>query len=53
MTKEQEILEKHLSCVLQKCYVKRNTKAYNACLKAVREALTIGGVVNCAFNSKM
>tara|TARA_R110000787_G_scaffold148175_1_gene262127 strand:+ start:372 stop:608 length:237 start_codon:yes stop_codon:yes gene_type:complete len=41
MTKEQEILERHLGCVLQTCYIKRNETAYKACLRAVNEALTI------------
>jgi hypothetical protein len=45
MTKEQEILERHLGCVLQTCYIKRNETAYRACLKAVKEALTIPVVV--------
>lgn len=45
MTKEQEILERHLGCVLQTSYVKRNSRAYNACLRAIKEALTIPAVV--------
>ena len=51
MTKEQEILERHLGCVLQTCYIKRNETAYMACLKAVKEALTIPVVIVSDFCS--